>query len=94
MRNSMPSDPYLAHEQCNEVGLSGEFIEPDTLAIRVSGDVTLRFVNNDITHFLDDPEAKNDALIDVSDDTPLHPYGHEFQFSDSHGHYVFADYFE
>ena len=94
MRKSLPYDLDLVHEKCNEVGLSSELIEPNTLAVDLTGGVTLRFVNNVTTHFLDGPAVDDDALIDMGDETSWHTHGHEFQFADPRGHYISMDYLD
>ena len=94
MHKSLPYDLDLVREQCNEVGLSSELIEPDTLAIRLADDITLRFANNVTTHFLDGTSVDDDTLIDLGDDSPWHTHGHEFEFVDPRGYYVSMDYLD
>jgi len=62
--------------------------------IRLTDDVTLRFINNVTTHQLDGPTMDDDALIDFGDDTSWHTHGHEFEFADPRGHYISKDYLD
>ena len=94
MRKTMPYDLDLVRERCDEVGLSCELQNLDTIAITLFDDVTLRFINNVTTHQLNGPVVDDDALIDLGDDSPWHTHGHEFQFSDPRGYYISIDYLD
>ncbi len=72
--------------------MKSEFVDADTLTIRLADDFSLRFVNNVTTHYPNGSTIENDALIDLGDATPWHTHGHEFEFSDPRGYYISMDY--
>ena len=94
MRTSQLYDLDLVYEQCNEVGLKSEFVNPDLLVIHLIDDITLRFENNIITHQSDGTVVNDDSLIDLGDDGEWHTHVHDFEFTDPRGYYVSIHYLD
>ena len=79
----MPYDLELVREQCKETGLEHEFVEPNEVAIKLTADVHLYFINS---------EDEKDCLITLGEG--WHTHNHDFEFSGPHGEYVSIHYLD
>ena len=92
--DSGPYDLDLIEELCVEEGLECGFEDRDTLAIYLSKNNKICFINNVVTHRMGQPTLHDDSMITFSGSNGGHTHLHEFEFVDNHGHYVSMHYLD